>query len=210
MPIEDLKCWSLATGLLILMQINPARPMKKLLLLGCLALTVPAVNVVASDTLPAVHVESSRALKMAIANVDRDNPLNDQLSSALAESLGFAISERCKMPVPVKPITGKVQDLANGLANGRYDFVVLIGTKVPSGLTSSDFVRLKAVPASGNSNYVINLVLRNSDEAFTDAMKQSFPEALKGVFFQKVLARHSNLAATGEIPEWKVALAVSQ
>ncbi len=210
MPTDGLKCWSLATGLLILMQINPARPMKKLLLFGCLALAIPMVNIVASDTLPAVHVESSRALKMAIANADHANPLNDQLSSALAESLGFAISERCKMPVPVKPITGKEQDLANGLANGRYDFVVLIGTKVPSGLTSSDFVRLKAVPASGNPNYVINLILRDSDEAFTDAMKQSFPEALKGVFFQKVLAHHSNLTATGEIPEWKVALAVSQ
>ena len=114
------------------------------------------------------------------------------------------------MPVPVKSVIGTSPDAVNGLSNGGCDFAVFIGASLPSALLNSDFIRFKAVPASGDSKYVIYLVAPNTDRDFVETLQHAFPEALKGAFFQKALARHSNQVAGGEKSEWKVALASAE
>ncbi|MBI2517182.1 MAG: hypothetical protein HYV95_09725 [Opitutae bacterium] len=153
-----------------------------------------------------IKVEASRAMKMAVIDSDRKNPASEQVQQTFAESLGFELSQRCKAPVPVKPSTPDVQRAAWGLSNGVYDVVIVLGASVPSALVSSDFRVLKAVPVSGDLKRALCMIIRVDDPGLASMLEASFPEALKGQFFQKAIARYSGKAISeGDGGEWKIA-----
>lgn len=166
-----------------------------------ISLTLAAASPAASP----VRVESSRALKLAVVNLDHHNPASEQLQQTFAESFGFEVSQRCKSPIPVKPIIRGAQEAAFGLGTGSLDFAVVFGSNIPPALVSSDYLILKAIPASGNAKHGISLILRNDDPGLVRIIEQSFPEALKGEFFQKALLKYSGENAPGSPGEWKIA-----
>jgi hypothetical protein len=156
----------------------------------------------ADDT--SVKVQASRSLSLAVVDLDRKNAASDQLTEAFKESLGFEMSQRCKMPTPIKPIKLDAPRAGWGLGTGVYDVAVVIGGTVPKSMVSSEFTIIKAVPMSGDPKRVVSLVTRNEDPGLAKLLNESFPEALKSAFFQKALLRYSGAEETGGI-EWKVA-----
>lgn len=153
-----------------------------------------------------VKVEASRAMKMAVIDSDRKNPASEQVQQTFAESLGYELSQRCKAPVPVKPTAPDVQRAAWGLGNGVYDVVIVVGANVPSAMISADFRVLKAVPVSGDIKRAMCMIIRVDDPGLATMLEASFPEALKGQFFQKAIARYSGKAISeGGGAEWKIA-----
>ena len=151
-----------------------------------------------------VKVQASRSLSLAVVDLDRKNSASDQLTEAFKESLSFEMSQRCKMPTPIKPIKLDASRAGWGLGTGVYDVAVVIGGVVPKAMVSSDFTIIKAVPVSGDPKRVVSLVTRNEDPGLAKLLTESFPEALKGPFFQKALMRYSG-APEAESTEWKVA-----
>jgi hypothetical protein len=163
-----------------------------------------AFNSARAGDADAVKVEASRALSLAVVDLDRKNPVSDQLSDAFKESLSFEMSQRCKMPTPIKPVKLDASRAGWGLGTGTYDVAVVIGGTVPKTMVSSSFTIIKAVPASGEQKRIVCLVTRNEDPGLAKLLAESFPEALKGQFFQKALLRYSG-AADDKDTEWKVA-----
>jgi hypothetical protein len=163
-----------------------------------------AFNLARAGDSDAVKVEASRALSLAVVDLDRKNPASDQLSDAFKESLSFEMSQRCKMPTPIKPVKLDAPRAGWGLGTGTYDVAVVIGGTVPKTMFSSAFTIIKAVPASGEQKRIVCLVTRNEDPGLAKLLAESFPEALKGQFFQKALLRYSG-AADEKDTEWKVA-----
>lgn len=151
-----------------------------------------------------VKVQASRALSLAVVDLDRGNAASEQLSEAFKESLSFEMSQRCKEPTPIKPARVDAPRAGWGLGTGLYDVAVVIGGTVPKTMISSEFTVYKAVPASGDGKRVISLVTRNEDPGLARLLAESFPEAIKGQFFQKALLRYSG-AADAQPTEWKVA-----
>jgi hypothetical protein len=151
-----------------------------------------------------VKVEASRALSLAVVDLDRKNPVSDQLSEAFKESLSYEMSQLCNMPTPIKPIKLDPARAGWGLGTGTYDVAVVIGGIVPKTMVSSGFTIIKAMPASGDQKRIVSLVTRNEDPGLAKLLNQAFPEALKGAFFQKALLRYSG-AAESEETQWKVA-----
>jgi hypothetical protein len=91
-----------------------------------------------------------------------------------------------------------------GLGTGTFDVAVVIGGPVPKTMVSSSFSIWKAVPDSGDVKRTICLVTRNEDPGLAKLLADSFPEALKGPFFQKALLRYSG-APDEKDTAWKVA-----
>ncbi len=151
-----------------------------------------------------VKVQASRSLSLAIVDLDRKNIASDQLGEAFKESLSFEMGQRCKMPTPIKPIKLDAARAGWGLGAGVYDVAVVVGGTVPKAMVSSEFTITKAVPMSGDPKRVICLVTRNEDPGLAKLLLESFPDALKGAFFQKAIMRYSGVPDTGET-EWKVA-----
>jgi hypothetical protein len=151
-----------------------------------------------------IKVEASRALSLAVVDLDRKNPVSEQLHDAFKESLSFEMSQRCKMPTPIKPIKLDASRAGWGLGTGTYDVAVVIGGTVPKTMVSSAFTIIKAVPASGDQKRIVCLVTRNEDPGLAKLLAESFPEALKGQFFQKALLRYSG-APDDKDTDWKVA-----
>lgn len=152
----------------------------------------------------AVKVEASRALSLAIVDLDRKNPASDSVHDTFKESLSYEMSQLCNMPTPIKPVSVDASRAGWGLGTGAYDVAVVIGGTVPRTMVSSNFTVYKAMPASGDPKRVICLVTRNEDPGLAKLLAQSFPEALKGAFFQKALLRYSG-APENEQTEWKFA-----
>lgn len=153
---------------------------------------------------PRVKVEASRALSLAVVDLDRKNPASDQLGEAFKESLSYEMSQLCNMPTPIKPIKLDAARAGWGLGTGTYDVAVVIGGTVPKTMVSSGFTIIKAVPDSGDQKRIVSLVTRNEDPGLAKLLSQAFPEALKGGFFQKALLRYSGAPET-ESTQWKVA-----
>jgi hypothetical protein len=151
-----------------------------------------------------VKVQASRSLSLAVVDLDHKNAASDQLTEAFKESLSFEMSQRCKMPTPIKPIKLDASRAGWGLGTGVYDVAVVVGGTVPKTMVSSNFTIIKAVPVSGDPKRVVSLVTRNEDPGLAKLLTDSFPEALKGPFFQKALMRYSG-APEAESTEWKVA-----
>jgi hypothetical protein len=57
---------------------------------------------------------------------------------------------------------------------------------------------------SGDPKRLVTLVTRNEDPGLAKLLAESFPEVLKGQFFQKALLRYSG-APDAKDTEWKVA-----
>jgi hypothetical protein len=152
----------------------------------------------------AVKVEASSVLSLAVVDLDRKNPASDQLTEAFKESLSFEMSQRCKMPTPIKPAKVDAARAGWGLGTGAYDVALVVGGNVPRTMISASFTIIKAVPASGDQKRVVCLVTRNEDPGLAKLLAESFPEALKGQFFQKALLRYSG-APDDKDTEWKVA-----
>jgi hypothetical protein len=157
----------------------------------------------ANDT-ESVKVAASRALSLAVVDLDRKNPASEALHEAFKESLSFEMSQRCNMPTPIKPVKLDASRAGWGLGTGTYDVAVVIGGTVPKAMISSGFTIYKAMPASGDQKRIICLVTRNEDPGLAKLLAQSFPEALKGPFFLKALLRYSG-APEGEATDWKFA-----
>ncbi len=166
------------------------------LLVACLPLT-------ASDK-ATVKVEASRALSLAIVDLDRKNPASDSVHETFKESLSYEMSQLCNMPTPIKPVTVDASRAGWGLGTGAYDVAVVIGGVVPRTMVSANFTIYKATPASGDPKRVICLVTRNEDPGLAKLLAQSFPGALKGSFFLKALLRYGGAPETEQI-EWKFA-----
>lgn len=160
-------------------------------------------SAVAADS-ASVKVQASRALSLAIVDLDRNNPASPQLHDAFKESLSFEMSQRCKEPTPIKPQSVDAPRAGWGLGTGTFDVAVVIGGTVPKTMVSSAFTIYKAVPESGDAKRVIALVTRNEDPGLAKLLAESFPEALKGQFFQKALLRYSG-AADAKDTAWKIA-----
>ncbi len=178
---------------------NTLRPVCLLTLLSALSLP----QLVAGDT-EVVKVAASRALSLAVVDLDRKNPASDALHDAFKESLSFEMSQLCNMPTPIKPVKLDAQRAGWGLGTGTYDVAVVIGGTVPRTMISSGFTVYKAVPVSGNQKRIVCLVTRNEDPGLAKLLAQSFPEAIKGPFFLKALMRYSG-APEDEANEWKFA-----
>jgi hypothetical protein len=172
---------------------------------GVLVVTVLlAANLARAGETEAVKVEASRALALAVVDLDRKNPASEQVQDAFKESLSFEMSQRCKMPTPIKPVKLDASRAGWGLGTGTYDVAVVIGGTVPKAMLSSAFTVLKAMPQSGDQKRIVCLVTRNEDPGLAKLLAESFPEALKGQFFQKALLRYSG-ALEDKDTQWKVA-----
>lgn len=168
----------------------------------CLLTVVPGLVRAADEN--KVKVEASRALALAIVDLDRKNPASEALHEAFKESLSFEMSQLCNMPTPIKPVKLDASRAGWGLGTGTYDVAVVIGGAVPKTMVSSSVTIFKATPESGDAKRMICLVTRNEDPGLAKLLAQSFPEALKGPFFQKALLRYSGAPET-EATEWKFA-----
>lgn len=151
-----------------------------------------------ADEIAAVKVEASRALALAIVDLDRKNPASEALHVAFKDSLSFELSQLVKMPTPVKPIKLDASRAGWGLGTGAYDTAIVIGGSVPRSMVSSAFSILKAMPESGDPKRVVYLITRNDDPGLAKLLTQAFPEAIKGPFFQKALMRYSGAPEDGE------------
>jgi hypothetical protein len=157
-----------------------------------------------ADEAGSVKVAASRALSLAVVDLDRKNPASDAVHDAFKESLSFEMSQRCNMPTPIKPVKLDASRAGWGLGTGTYDVAVVIGGTVPKTMISSGFTIYKATPSSGDQKRMICLVTRNEDPGLAKLLAESFPEALKGPFFLKALLRYSGAPETEET-EWKFA-----
>ena len=180
--------------------------MKTAQILGCLLMLVFSSSVAHSmDATPVMRVQSSRTMKVAVINADQNNPANERLHKAFAASLGFEISLCYHTPVPVKSVEVEAQDASNGLSNGSYDLVVVIGGEVPSILLSSSFKRLKAVPTTGNAKHSVNLLVNKDDSTLSEMLDDSFASVLNERFFQLAFATYRKSTLGLEKTEWNVA-----
>lgn len=160
--------------------------------LGVFAVSLAlALNLAQGADADGLKVEASRALSLAVVDLDRKNPASDQLHEAFKESLSFEMSQRCKMPTPIKPVKLDAARAGWGLGTGTYDVAVVIGGVVPKSMVSASFTILKAAPESGDPKRIISLVIREEDPGLAKLLKESFPDAIKGEFFQKALVRYS-------------------
>lgn len=171
---------------------------------SCLSLLACVRPVVFAAEEARVKVEASRALSLAVVDLDRNNEASEPLGNAFKEGLSFEMSQRCKAPTPIKPARVDAPRAGWGLGTGLYDVAVVIGGNVPKTMVSSQFTIYKAVPQSGDPKRTICLVTRKADPGLEQLLAESFPEALKGAFFQKALTRYSG-APEGDAIEWKVA-----
>jgi len=185
--------------------------MKTVQILGCLLLLVTSSTIARSmDAMSVMRVESSRTMKVAIINADQKNPANERMHKAFAASLGFQISQGYKTPIPMKEIVVDAQEASFGLSNGSYDLVAVIGTNLPSILLNSDFKRYKAVPTTGNTKCVVNLLVLKDDSTLSTMLDRSFEIALNETFFQLAFANYRNSAADTAKTGWNVAVASLQ
>ncbi|RXK54939.1 hypothetical protein ESB00_03310 [Oleiharenicola lentus] len=168
------------------------------LLAACIALPLSA------SEKATVKVEASRALSLAIVDLDRKNPASESVHDTFKESLSFQMSQLVNMPTPIKPVAVDASRAGWGLGTGAYDVAVVIGGAVPRTMVSANFTIYKATPASGDQKRIICLVTRNEDPGLAKLLAQSFPEALKGAFFLKALLRYGGAPET-EQTEWKFA-----
>ena len=74
-----------------------------------------------------LKIQPSRSLALAVVDLDRKNAASEQVSEAFKESLSFEMSQRCKMPTPIKPIKLDASRAGWGLGTGVYDLAVVIG-----------------------------------------------------------------------------------
>ena len=126
------------------------------------------------------------------------------MHTAFAESLAFELGQRCKEPVPVKPQTSDADRAAWGLANGSFDVGLIVGTSMPRALVSADFEVLKATQTVGKGKFALYFIIRKEDPGLAQMLTTAFPEALKGQFFLRAVAKVNGQ----ELPdEWKVAVA---
>jgi hypothetical protein len=185
--------------------------MKTAKILGCLLMLAVSSTIARSaDATPVFRVQSSRTIKVAMINADQNNPANDRLNKAFAASLGFEISLCYHTPVPVKSVVVDAQEAAQGLSNGTYSVVVMIGGDVPAPLLNSDFKRLKAVPTTGNSKHIVNLLVLKDDSTLSEMLDDSFASVLNERFFQLAFASYRKSSLGLEKTEWNVAAATPQ
>jgi hypothetical protein len=151
-----------------------------------------------------VRVQASGTLSLAVVDLDRGNEAGEQLGNAFKEGLSFEMSQRCKAPTPIKVARVDAPRAGWGLGTGLYDVAVVIGGNLPKTMVSSQFTIYKATPQTGESKRTITLVTRKADPGLEQLLAESFPEAIKGAFFQKALARY-NGAPEDAATEWKVA-----
>ena len=151
-----------------------------------------------------VKVQASRALSLAVVDLSRGNDASEQLSNAFKEGLSFEMSQRCNAPTPIKPARVDASRAGWGLGTGLYDVAVVIGGNVPKAMVSSQFTIYKAVPESGDAKRTISLITRKADPGLAQLLADSFPEAIKGAFFQKALTLYSG-GSDAAATEWKVA-----
>lgn len=163
-----------------------------------------SASVAAAEEKAAVRVEASRALSLAIVDLDRKNPASESVHDAFKESLSFQMSQLCNMPTPIKPAKVDASRAGWGLGTGAYDVAVVFGGAVPRAMISSNFTVYRAAPESGDPKRMICLVTRNEDPGLAKLLADSFPEALKGPFFLKALIRYSGTPETEDV-QWKVA-----
>jgi hypothetical protein len=188
-----------------MMDPNKRRVMKKLFKSGLLLLALAsAFSLGAAKDEAVVKVQASRALIMAVVDLDRNNPASEPLHEAFKESLSFEMSQRCKMPTPIKLVRTDASRAGWGLGTGAYEVGLVIGGVVPKSMVSSDFTIIKAQPESGENRHIVSLVTRNEDPGLAKLLAEAFPEALKSEFFQKALVRYSGGPEKGE-SGWKVA-----
>ena len=184
--------------------------MKTAKILGCLLLLAISSTLARSaEAMPAMHIESSRTMKVAIINADQRNPANERMHKALAASLGFQISQCYKLPIPVKAIVVDAKDASAGLSSGQYDLVAVIGSNVPSILLNSDFKSLRAVPTSGNLKYTVNILVQKDDHTLVAMLDKSFETVLNESFFQLAFASYRKSSVERERTEWNVNVAVA-
>ncbi|WP_415908723.1 hypothetical protein [Oleiharenicola sp. Vm1] len=151
-----------------------------------------------------LRVESSRALRLAIVDADRRAAGHDALHTAFAEALAFELGRRCQEPVPVKPQAPDADRAAWGLANGSFDVGLVVGSGLPRAMINSDFEVLKATQTAGKGRFALYFIIRKEDAGLAAMLTAAFPEALKGQFFLRAVAK----ANGQELPEeWQVAVA---
>ena len=184
--------------------------MKTAKILGCLLLLVSSTIARSADAIPAMRVESSRTMKVAVVNSDQKNPANERLHNALAASLGFKISQTYNAPIPVKAVVVDAREASLGLSCGAYDLVAVIGSDFPSILRNTDFKRMKAVPTTGNTRQVINLLILKEDSTLSAMMDKSFEAVLNETFFQLAFASYRKSSIEQEKTGWNVAVASLQ
>jgi hypothetical protein len=172
--------------------------MKPLRHAGLLLFTVSSLLTLRAADDASLKVQASRSLALAVVDLDRKNAASDQVSEAFKESLSFEMSQRCKMPTPIKPIKLDASRAGWGLGTGVYDVAVVIGGAVPKTMVSSAFTVIKAVSLSGDPKKVVSLITRNDDPGLAQLLSESFPEAIKGPFFLKALMRYSGAPEADE------------
>lgn len=153
-----------------------------------------------------VKVQASRAIKLAIVDADHRAPGRDAFHQTFADTLSFELSQRLNEMMPVKATLPGLDKASWGLGNGIYDVALVVGSTVPRAMVSSDFQILKATPVSGQGKFFLYFVIRREDPDLAKLMGEVFPEALKGQFFLRALARQQGV----ELEDWRVALAAAK
>lgn len=167
-------------------------PMKSARLVAALCVFAGAtLSAWAASGESSVKVNASRALSLAVVDLERGNVGSEALHDAFKEALSAAMSERVKEPTPIKAARVDASRAGWGLGTGVYDVAVVVGGSVPKTMISSQFSVLKAAPQSGGAKRVVTLVMRNEDPGLAQLLAEAFPEAIKVQPFQKALARYS-------------------
>jgi hypothetical protein len=163
--------------------------------INLLAAAISAMLMLLSTKLPAlentnIKIEASRALSLAVVDLDRKNPAGEQVADLFKTTLSVVLSQLTNMPSPVKPLKMDASRAGWGLGTGAYDAAVVIGGKVPRTMISAAFTIIRAMPDAGDEKCIIYLVIRNDDPGLARLLTESFPEVIKEPELQKILAQY--------------------
>ncbi|HEX2852415.1 MAG TPA: hypothetical protein VHO24_04185 [Opitutaceae bacterium] len=147
------------------------------------------VGVAAASASDSIKVKSSRSLRVAVVDASKRDGMRDSVHYAFASSLGASI-QRQGIPLAVKlSDQSSPANVAEKLASGAYDAVLIFDKTLPASLTGSRFSSTRGVAQVGVPVRVFHLVVRNGDVGLMTAVNLAFDETVKAANFQEALSR---------------------
>jgi len=145
---------------------------------------------------PALRVEGSRDLRLAIVDSNKNIAARDAMHRAFAASLGAALSNACGAPVEVKAKCVNADHAAFNLGTGVYDAVLAIGAAVPRALILSDCARLSVTLDSGRNERKAYLIFGTGDATLAKWLTEAFMPAITDARFLDAMdGRSEHVAA---------------
>jgi hypothetical protein len=146
-------------------------------------------GVAAANASELVRVKSSRSLRVAVVDGSKQNATRKSVHEAFASSLAASI-QRHGAPLAVKlSDQSSPSNVAEKLASGAYDAVLIFENSLPASLTGARFSSTRGVAQVGIPVRVFHLVVRNGDAGLMTAVNLAFDETVKAAHFQEALSR---------------------